>query len=118
MSVCPYTMRCNEIDAAALLITDPDAFALEAEEGRQLSTDDPAVFLERPSKAFVAGGGCPAYGGLLNSGCPATVICRLVDPQLHSYVEVKFCEKGRNVYCPIWRAKWKDMKKEDMPNEQ
>lgn len=107
MTISPYTMRCDEIDAAAVLITDPDAFAKEAAEDRQLSEDDPATFLEKPHKSFALEGGCPAYDGVLNRGCPATVICRLVEPQLHSYIGEKFCKAGRNVYCPIWRSKWK-----------
>lgn len=109
---CPYTRRCAEIDAAAELITDPDAFAAEVAEDPQLSTEAPAVFFEKPNKAFTSDGGCPAYAGMLNSGCPATVVCRLVDLQLHSYLEVKFCEKGRNVYCPIWRAKGERLKED------
>ena len=110
MSVCPYTMRCNEIDAAAVLIVDPDAFAAEAAEAQQLSPDDPAVFLEKPHKAFALDGGCPAYDGLLNAGSCATVICHLAGLQLHSYLGEKFCKAGRNVYCPIWRAKWMAVK--------
>lgn len=110
MSICPYTMRCDEIDAAAVLIVDPDAFAKAVAGDQQLSEDAPATYLAKPRKSFTAEGGCPAYGGELNTGNCATVICQLVKPQLHSYIGEKLCKYGRNVYCPIWRAKWKTLK--------
>lgn len=32
-------------------------------------------------------------------------VLSIVDPQLHGYVGIKFCEEGRKAYCLIWRAK-------------
>jgi len=103
-SLSPYGLRCAEIDEAALLIRDPDAFA-EAAAEPDLSSHDTGVSLSRPSKKFLEGGGCPFYMGELLSGSRSTVLCDAVRPQLHSYVEVKFCKEGRKAYCPIWRAK-------------
>lgn len=99
-----YGLRCMEIDAAALLIRDPDAFA-EAASEPELSHRMAGVSLERPSGRFVKQGGCPFYVGKLLSGAGANVLCDAAAPQLHGYVEVKFCGEGRKAYCPIWRAK-------------
>lgn len=100
----PYALRCAEIDEAALLIRDPDAFAAAAAE-REMSTRDFGVYWSPPSKRFRERGGCPFYRGEYLSGGGSNVLCDGVSPQLHSYVGVKFCEEGRKAYCPIWRAK-------------
>lgn len=99
----PYGLRCAEIDSAAQLIKDPEAFAALAAEP-EVSPRDPGVCLERPSKKFLAEGGCPHCQGTLNFGSGANVLCEAVREQLHGYVELKFCEDGRKIYCPIWRA--------------
>ncbi len=110
----PFSLRCDEIDAAALLIRDPDAFAEAAKGDRVLSPDarhcsEEHGFFEKPNGPFIAHfteeGGCPAFKGSLNGGSVSTVLCALTDVQLHIYCEEKFCKKGRKVYCPIWRAK-------------
>ncbi len=85
-----------------LKLTDPDAFAAVAAEP-DLSPHDGASWY-KPDKEFQGRGGCPFYMGELLSGSRSTVLCDAVRPQLHSYVEVKFCEEGRKVCCPIWRA--------------
>lgn len=100
----PYVLRCMEIDEAALMIRDPDAFA-EAAAEPEISTLAAGVCWEPPSKAFLVQGGCPFYHGKRLSGGKSNVLCEAVGPQLHDYVEVKFCEAGRKAYCPIWRAK-------------
>jgi len=111
--ICPFTIRCEEIDKAALLIKDAGSFARVAIGEKQLSVSDPATYMEPPSRRWAESGGCPAYNGLLNAGSPATVLCQLVDVQLHSYIAEKFCEGGGNVYCPIWRA---ERNKMNVPN--
>lgn len=111
---CPFSLRCDEIDAAALLIRDPDAFAEAARGDRVLSPaadfrSEEHGFFMRPNGPFIARftqeGGCPAFKGSLNGGSVSTVLCALTDVQLHIYCEEKFCKKGRKVYCPIWKAK-------------
>lgn len=99
----PYSLRCAEIDQAALLVKDKNAFAALAAE-QEVSPQEFGVFLERPSKRFLAGGGCPCYQGSLNYGSGANVLCEAVQEQLHGYIETKFCEDGRKIYCPIWQA--------------
>lgn len=107
----PFTLRCDEIDDAAELIRDPDAFAEAAKGDRVLSVDDTTCycFLEKPDglyiRHFTEEDGCPAFKGILNAGSTSNVLCRLTDVQLHIYCSLKFCEKGRRVYCPIWREK-------------
>ena len=110
----PFTLRCDEIDDAAELIHDPDAFAEAAKGDRVLRTDasihDPEhAFFEKPDgpyiRHFTEEDGCPAFRGVLNAGSTANVLCALTDVQLHDYCQLKFCEKGRRVYCPIWQAK-------------
>ena len=103
-SLSPFCRRCNEIDSAALLIKDPEAFAALAAEP-EASTQDFGTFLERPNKKFLATGGCPYYRGKLNYGNGTNILCDAVRQQLHDYVSIKFCEDGRKIYCPIWRAK-------------
>jgi len=100
----PWSLRCDEIDDAVALVKDPDAFAQIAADKEQL-VEGGFVHLEKPKRQFFEGGGCPAFGGILNSGCPANVVCKLTEVQLHGYVEVKLCSAGRNFYCPIWKAK-------------
>ena len=100
----PYSRRCAEIDRAALLVKEPEAFAALAAEP-EVSQRDPGVYWERPSKKFSEAGGCPCYQGLLNYGSGANVLCEAASRQFHDYVGVKFCEGGRKIYCPIWRAK-------------
>ena len=100
----PYVLRCMEIDEAALLIRDPDAFA-EAAAASETVKAEAYTFHERPSRKFTEQGGCPFYRGRLNYGYGSMVLCDAVRPQLHGYVEVKLCETGRKVYCPIWRAR-------------
>ena len=100
----PYELRWMEIDEAALLIRDPDAFA-EAAAAPETGKTDPYAFHERPSRKFTERGGCPFYQGLLNWGCGSSVLCEAVRPHLHGHVGIKFCEEGRKAYCPIWRAK-------------
>lgn len=100
----PYSRRCAEIDTAALLIKSKDAFAAIAAEP-EVSSRDLGVYWERPSKKFLAEGGCPCYQGELNYGSGANVLCDAVQEQLHGYVGLKFCEGGRKVYCPIWKEK-------------
>ena len=103
----PFALRCMEIDEAALLIQDPDAFTAAAAEPMMSSWDDPGVCWERPSQKFREQGGCSFYQGKYNSQGNSTILCEVVGPQLHSYMGVKFCEADRKVYCPIWRAKGK-----------
>lgn len=103
-SFSPYGLRCAEIDDAAQLLRRPDAFAAAASEP-DISRRDAGVFLERPSRKFLERGGCPFYLGALLSGHISNILYGAVGPQLHGYVEVKFCEEGRKAYCPIWRAK-------------
>lgn len=103
-SFSPYGLRCAEIDDAAQLLRGPEAFAAAASEP-EISRRDAGVCLERPSRSFVERGGCPFYLGKLLSGCGSNILCGAAGPQLHGYVEVKFCEEGRKAYCPIWRAK-------------
>lgn len=102
-SLSPYCLRCAEIDSAAQLIKDPEAFAALAAEP-EVSYREFGNFLERPSNKFFTEGGCPCYQGKLNFGYGANVLCKLVQVQLHGYLETKFCEGGRKIYCPIWRA--------------
>ena len=115
----PFTLRCDEIDDAAELIHDPDAFAEAAKGDRVLSEGDTSCycFLEKPDgpyiRHFTEEDGCPAFRGLLNAGSTANVLCALTDVQLHDYCQLKFCEKGRRVYCPIWRAKGNDYENTD-----
>lgn len=109
-SLSPVSIRCKEIDEAALLIRDAAAFARAAIADKQLvETRDPAIghcFLDdKPNRAFLEAGGCPAYHGTLNAGSRAAVLCGLADVQLSDYCYWKFCMKGRKVYCPIWREK-------------
>lgn len=101
----PYVLRCMEIDEAALLIWDPDAFAEAAAEPELSRWEDTSVCWEPPSKVFLEQGGCPFYQGKRLSGGKTNVLCEAVGPQLHDYVEIKFCEGGRKAYCPIWRAR-------------
>ena len=100
----PFALRCAEIDEAALLIRDPDAFA-EAAAAPEMVKAGVRTFHEKPSKKLKEQGGCPFYRGRLNYGYGSMVLCDVVRPQLHGYVEVKLCEAGRKVYCPIWRAR-------------
>ncbi len=100
----PYGLRCAEIDEAALLLRDPEAFA-EAASEPDLSPMDSDVSRSKPSKKFYERGGCPFYQGELLGGNRSTVLCDAVRPQLHGYVGLKFCEEGRKAYCPIWRAR-------------
>lgn len=99
----PYVLRCMEIDEAALLIQDPDAFAEAAADPEIVKMN--AAFHERPTRKFAERGGCPFYQGRMNCGSGSGVLCEAVRPCLHGYVEIKFCGDGRKVYCPIWRAK-------------
>lgn len=108
----PYSLRCAEIDQAALLVKDPNAFAALAAEP-EVSSRDLYVTLERPSKKFLAEGGCPCYQGKLNCGSGANILCEAVREQLHSYIGLKFCEGGRKAYCPIWQA---ESRKQIVPN--
>lgn len=110
----PFERRCAEIDEAAVLISDPAAFAQVAKEDIVLDPDaafnSPThAFVERPDgwtmRRFTEEDGCPAFKHSLNAGSVSTVVCTLTDEQLHIYCKLKFCEKGRRVYCPIWRAK-------------
>ena len=109
--ISPYTLRCDEIDAAAMLISDPKAFAEAARGDRVLDPEadiysDAHAFYEKPDGPFIRHfteeGGCPAFRGILNAGSTANVLCDLTTVQLHDYCEEKFCSKGRKVYCPIW----------------
>ena len=102
-SFSPYGLRCAEIDSAVQLIKDPEAFAALAAEP-EVSPQEFGIFLERPSKRFLSEGGCPCYRGKLNFGYGANVLCGSVQKQLHGYIETKFCESGRKIYCPIWKA--------------
>lgn len=102
-NLSPYSRRCAEIDSAALLISSKNDFTTLASEP-EVSSRDPGVFLERPSKKFLAKGGCPCYEGELNFGSGSNILCAAVREQLHGYVGVKFCEGGRKIYCPIWKA--------------
>ena len=99
----PYSLRCAEIDQAALLVKDKNAFAALAAEP-EVSHRAPGVFRELPSKKFFAEGGCPRYQGELNYGSGVNILCEDVQGQLYSYVGLKFCEGGRKIYCPIWQA--------------
>lgn len=101
----PFVLRCMEIDEAALLIRDPDAFAEAAAAETRLLKWEAGSSLEPPSKKFREHGGCPFYQGKYRRGGSTNVLCDVAGPQLHGYVEIKFCEEGRKVYCPIWRAK-------------
>lgn len=105
----PWSLRCDEIDAAVELVKDPEAFAQAVAEKEQL-TEGAHTILEKPKRRFFEEGGCPAFGGILNSGCPANVVCKLTEVQLHGYVEVKLCSAGRHCCCPIWEAKGGAMK--------
>ena len=110
----PFELRCSEIDDAAVLIRNPESFALAAKGDRVLSEGDPhPTYLEKPDgpylRHFTEEGGCPAFRGILNAGSTANVVCGLADVQLHSYCSLKFCEKGRKVYCPIWKARGSQM---------
>lgn len=100
----PFDLSCMEIDEAALLIRDPDAFAAVAAEP-EMAKWDAGTCLEWPSAEFLAGGGCPFYRGRYLKEGRTNVLCDVVGPQLHGYVEIKFCEEGRKAYCPIWRAR-------------
>lgn len=109
----PFCIRCSEIDEAALLIRYAETFAAAAHSDEVLEVvDDPErgfCCLEKPDgpelRGFTREDGCPAFRGMLNAGSTSSVLCALVDVQLHTYCSVKFCEKGRRVYCPIWREK-------------
>lgn len=107
----PFTLRCDEIDDAAELTRDPNAFAEAAKGDRELAEGDTTCycFLEKPDgpylRRFTDEDGCPAFKGVLNAGSTSNVVCALTDVQLHIYCSLKFCEKGRRVYCPIWQAK-------------
>ena len=103
LNFSPYGLRCTEIDQAAPLVKNKNDFAALAAEP-EVSPRAPGVFLERPSKKFLAEGGCPCYQGELNYGSGSNILCAAVREQLHSYMAVKFCEGGRKVYCPIWKA--------------
>ena len=108
--LCPFTIRCNEIDEAALLIRDSEAFAAAARSDEVLEESEaPFCFLEKPDGPYIRNfskeDGCPAFRGVLNAGSTSSVVCALTEQQLHSYCQVKFCEKGRRVYCPIWLEK-------------
>ena len=112
--VTPWTLQCDAIDDAAALIRDPDAFAEVAKSDRVLDPDaefhsEAHAFFEKPDGPFIRHfteeGGCPAFRGILNAGSTANVLCDLTTVQLHNYCQVKFCEKGRKAYCPIWRAR-------------
>ena len=109
--ISPFTLRCDEIDAAAMLIIDPEAFAEAARGDRELDPEadirsDAHAFYEKPDgpyiRHFTEEGGCPAFRGILNAGSTANVLCDLTRVQLHVYCEEKFCKNGRKVYCPIW----------------
>lgn len=108
-STCPYSLRCREIDEAAGLVADPEVFAQLAVAYEQLTEcHDPEVgfvFFQKPTARQKSEGICPAYAGHWNGGPRSSVACSLTELQLHDYCELKFCEKGRNVYCPIWKAK-------------
>lgn len=101
----PFELRCMEIDEAALLIRDPDAFAAAAAAEPEMAKWDTGACLEWPSAEFWEEGGCPFYRGKYREEGRTNVLCDVVAPQLHGYVEIKFCEEGRKAYCPIWRAK-------------
>lgn len=110
----PWSLQCDAIDDAADLIKDPDAFAEVAKSDRILDPDaefnsKAHAFLEKPNGPFIRHfteeGGCPAFRGILNAGSIANVLCDLTTVQLHNYCQSKFCEKGRKIYCPIWRAR-------------
>lgn len=103
LNFSPYSLRCAEIDQAALLVKDKNAFAALAAEP-EVSHRAPGVFRELPSKKFFAEDGCPRYQGELNYGSGVNILCEAVQEQLHSYVGLKFCEGGRKIYCPIWQA--------------
>ena len=104
-SLSPYGLRCGaEIDSAVLLLQNPDAFAPVAAEP-DLYRRDSAVTWERPTVTFFEKGGCPFCQGKLLFGSNSAVLCEAVRPQLHRYVGIKFCEEGRKIYCPIWKAK-------------
>lgn len=98
----PWNLECDSIDKAAELC-DVNGFIETATSAVQLE-EGLGVFLEPPSKRFRETGGCPYYKGELNGGSPCTVLCAAVPQQLHSYVGTKFCEDGRKIYCPIYRA--------------
>lgn len=103
--ICPFTIRCMKIDDAALITHDPDVFARMAIADEQLSEDMPAVFKDKPGRRFLEAGGCEFFRAHYNGGSRSSLVCALVDVQLHNYVEVKFCEAGRKVYCPIYKAR-------------
>lgn len=112
--LCPFTIRCNEIDKAATLLSNPDMFAQAAKGDRVLDPEadfrsEAHAFYEKPDEPYIRHfteeGGCPAFRGKLNAGDTSNVLCALVDMQLHVYCQLKFCEKGRKVYCPIWLAR-------------
>ena len=99
----PWSLECDRIDEAAELC-DINGYIAAATSTTQLE-EGFGVFLEPPSRQFREHGGCPYYQGMLNSGSPCTVLCAAVSQQLHSYVETKFCEGGRKIYCPIYRER-------------
>ena len=103
--ICAFTIRCMEIDDASLIASSPQAFAHSALADEQLSEEMLAVFKDKPTRRFLEEGGCEFFKAHYNGGSRSSVECALSDVQLHNYVEVKFCEKGRKIYCPLYRAK-------------
>ena len=64
----PFCIRCNEIDEAALLIRDAEAFAEAAHSDKVLEERGaPVCFLEKPDGPYLRGftqeDGCPAFRG-------------------------------------------------------
>lgn len=102
-TLCPYTIRCNEIDDLTLLVRDAGAFAQAAAAERQLSGDRRACYFRKPSKRQISEDLCPFFAGSWSDGAVTNVVCSLAPVQLHGYCEIKLCESGRKVYCPIWR---------------
>ncbi len=104
----PWSIKCDAIDEAVALIANPDAFAQAVADETQL-VEGGHAHLHKPRRKFLEEeGGCPAFIGVYNAGCPANVICKLTPVQLHGYVEEKLCHFNRNYYCPIWRARGED----------
>lgn len=109
-----WIRKCDEIDEAADLL-DAEGFAKVAATKLQVNIDgDPLAYFDPPSKRQIAEGICPLYEGHINTGgCDSVMVCGGCGKQLHLYVETKLCEQGRKIYCPIWRAKNNDTRKED-----
>lgn len=102
----PFSLRCREIDIAAENITSADEFIQNALADEQLSKDYGGfAFFKKPNKSQINDGICPAYVGHWNGGLVSSVVCSLAPQQLHVYCELKLCEKGRRVYCPIWKER-------------